>query len=127
MNRNSTIGIVLILAIFVGYIWWITPSKEEQVRMIAERDSIMAAYQDSVATAEALKAEMKKADSLAEAGDSTAIVALQQRKRESMGVFNTCAVGDSVTVTVPCPFRLILPNESTLSTLVSDEAKQTGA
>ena len=29
MNKNSIIGFVLLFAIFVGYMWWIAPSKEE--------------------------------------------------------------------------------------------------
>ena len=27
MNKNSIIGFVLLFAIFVGYMWWIAPSK----------------------------------------------------------------------------------------------------
>ena len=29
MNKKSIIGIILIFGIFVGYMWWIAPSKEE--------------------------------------------------------------------------------------------------
>lgn len=40
MNKNSIIGIILIIGIFVGYTAWMTPSKEELARQQHVRDSI---------------------------------------------------------------------------------------
>ncbi len=100
MNTKSVIGFILIFGIFVGYIWWISPSKEEQARMRAERDSIIAAYNDSIRIAEALAAEKRVADSLAAEGDSTAIVELQMRQRANMGAFNRSAMGDSIAINI---------------------------
>ena len=69
MDKKSIIGLVLIFAIFVGYMFWIAPSKEE----MAERQRVY----DS--TLQAQLAEQRAADSLAAiekqqlaAGDSNA-------------------------------------------------------
>ena len=61
MDRKSIIGLVLIFGIFVGYMWWIAPSKEEQAAMKARHDSVVAAYNDSIRMDSLLRAE---ADSL---------------------------------------------------------------
>ncbi len=29
MNKKSIIGFVLLFGIFIGYMWWVAPSKEE--------------------------------------------------------------------------------------------------
>ena len=100
MNKKSVIGIVLIMAIFVGYMVWVSPSKEE----IAERqrvyDSVQRAMQDSIAYADSVAAEKAKLDSLAAEGDTSAMRQLQIHKRGDMGVFNANAFGDTVNVTV---------------------------
>ncbi|MBQ4377342.1 MAG: membrane protein insertase YidC [Bacteroidales bacterium] len=99
MNKQSIIGLILIFGIFVGYMWWISPSKEEQARMRAHHDSMVAAYMDSVAQAQELTEAKRVADSMAKAGDSTAIHAMAQQARSNMGVFNVSADGDSVSLT----------------------------
>lgn len=40
MDRNSILGIVLIVAILFGYTWYTMPSAEEQARMKREQDSL---------------------------------------------------------------------------------------
>ena len=40
MNKNSVIGIILIIGIFVGWFIWMTPSKEEIERQQHIQDSI---------------------------------------------------------------------------------------
>ncbi len=40
MDKNSTIGIVLIFAIILGWTMWKAPSAEEQARMAAQADSL---------------------------------------------------------------------------------------
>ena len=57
MDKKTIIGLVLIFAIFVGYMWWISPSKEEQAAMRAHRDSIVAAFYDSVRQDSLMRAE----------------------------------------------------------------------
>ena len=42
MDRNSLIGIVLIVAILFGYTWYTTPSAEEQARIQRTQDSLAA-------------------------------------------------------------------------------------
>ena len=100
MNKNSLIGIVLIFAIFVGYMWWIAPSKEEIAERQRVNDSIKQAYMDSVAYADSVAAVKAHLDSLAMQGDTSAQRQLQRNQRGDMGVFNTSAYGDTVNVTV---------------------------
>ncbi len=92
MDKKSIIGLVLIFAIFVGYMFWIAPSKEE----IAERqriyDSTMQANIEAQRIADSLEAEKARIDSLAAAGDTT--VQGVQRKVQDMGVFNAAAQGE---------------------------------
>ena len=72
MDKKSIIGLVLIFAIFVGYMFWVAPSKEE----IAERqrvyDSTMQVQLEEQRLADSLAAAEKAA---LEAGDSTALTA----------------------------------------------------
>ena len=61
MNKNSVIGIILILGILVGWSIWVTPSKEEIARQREYQDSIYRAnreryIQDSIRFVEAQKA-----------------------------------------------------------------------
>ena len=100
MNKKSIIGIVLIFAIFVGYMWWIAPSKEEIAERQRVNDSIRQAYMDSVAHADSVAAVQAHLDSLAMQGDTTAQRQLQMNQRGDMGVFNASAFGDTVNVTV---------------------------
>ncbi len=39
MNKNSLIGIILIMAILIGWSVWMTPSKEEMARQRFIQDS----------------------------------------------------------------------------------------
>ena len=100
MNKKSIIGIALIFAIFVGYMWWIAPSKEEIAERQKVNDSIRQAYMDSVAYADSVAAVKAHLDSLAMQGDTSAQRQLQRNQRGDMGVFNASAVGDTVNVTV---------------------------
>lgn len=100
MNKKSIIGIVLIMGIFVGYTWWVAPTKEELAERQRVSDSIRQAYMDSVAYAEQLAAEQARVDSLAKAGDSAALQQLQMDMRPDMGVFNASSFGDTVMVEV---------------------------
>lgn len=88
MDKKTIIGLVLIFAIFVGYMWWVSPSKEE----IAEKrhqDSIRwEHYQDSieqVRIADSIAAVLK-----AEQGLSDSAFAEQQsltRQQQQLGMF----------------------------------------
>lgn len=98
MNKQSIIGLVLIFAIFMGYMWWVAPSEEERAEMQRQHDSIVAAYADSVARAEALADEMARLDSLAKAGDSNALKQLNIKQHSDMGAFNASTQGDSLNI-----------------------------
>ena len=98
MNKQSIIGLILIFAIFMGYMWWVAPSEEERAEMQRQHDSIVAAYTDSVAQAEALAAEMAHLDSLAKAGDSNALQQLNLKQHPDMGAFNASTLGDSLSI-----------------------------
>jgi len=79
MDKKSIIGLVLIFGIFIGYMWWVSPSKEELAKMQAQHDSMVAAYQDSVFQDSVARAE---AD------------ALKQHLRDSIAAVNPDALKD---------------------------------
>ncbi len=102
MDKKSIIGLILIFGIFVGYMFWVAPSKEE----IAERqrvyDSTVAAQLEEQRVADSIAAEKARQDSLVLAGDSAAIsVAMGEHRRvQDMGVFNAAAQGETHAITV---------------------------
>ena len=90
MDKKSIIGLVLIFGIFAGYIWWVSPSKEEMAERQRIHDSIARAYNDSVRQADSI------AKALADADSATLAAALQAEVQKSdMGVFNAAAEGDA--------------------------------
>ena len=100
MNKKSIIGLILIFAIFVGYMFWVAPSKEELAERQRVHDSIMAAFEDSVAYADSIAKVQAELDSLAKAGDTLAQRQMQMNKRGDMGVFNASAYGDTISLLV---------------------------
>ena len=98
MNKHSIIGFILIFAIFIGYIMWISPSEEERAAMQRQHDSIMKAYDDSVKQAALLEAENARLDSLAQQGDSLAMKKLSIRN--DMGAFNAASTGDTLSISI---------------------------
>ena len=96
MDKKSIIGLVLIFGIFVGYMWWVSPSKEELAERQRVHDSLVQVYNDSVRVADSLAALQTAADSLADTGDSTAL----QEQKADMGIFNAVAQGEAHTLTV---------------------------
>lgn len=98
MNKHSIIGFILIFAIFIGYIMWISPSEEERAAMQRQYDSIMKAYDDSVKQAALLEAENARLDSLAQQGDSLAMKKLSIRN--DMGAFNAASTGDTLSISI---------------------------
>ena len=99
MDKKSIIGLVLIFLIFVGYMFWVAPSKEE----IAERqrvyDSTVAANLEAQRIEDSIAAAKARLDSLALAGDTT-LVQGAERKVQDMGAFNAAAQGDVRSLTV---------------------------
>ena len=93
MDKKSIIGLVLIFAIFVGYMFWVAPSKEEMAERQRIYDSTMQANLEAQRIEDSIAAEKARLDSLAAAGDTT-LVQGSVRKVQDMGVFNAAAQGE---------------------------------
>jgi len=86
MDKKSIIGLVLIFGIFVGYMWWVSPSAEERAKMEAERQHMLDSMANAQRVADSVAAVQAQLDSLAAAGDST-VLATNDPKAMDMGVF----------------------------------------
>ena len=104
MNKNSIIGIILIIGILVGWTIWVTPSKEEIARQREIQDSIYqvnrARYiQDSIRFAEAQNAAEQQL--MAQPENSVMSDAVM---RDKYGVFATTATGEEKLYTIENDF-----------------------
>ena len=99
MDKKSIIGLVLIFGIFVGYMWWVSPSAEERAKMEAERARVMDSIVNAQRAADSVAAAKAELDSLAAAGDSTALAATAP-KVQDMGVFNSLTQGEARQITI---------------------------
>lgn len=100
MNKNSIIGIILIIGILVGWSIWVTPSKEEIAKQQHYRDSIYQAnreryIQDSIRFVEAQKAQEQQV--IAVSGNEEPSDAVM---RDKYGVFATTATGEEKLYTI---------------------------
>ena len=93
MDKKSIIGLVLIFAIFVGYMFWVAPSKEEMAERQRVYDSTMQANLEAQRIEDSIAAEKARLDSLAAAGDTT-LVPGAVRKVQDMGAFNAATQGE---------------------------------
>ncbi len=98
MDKKSIIGLVLIFGIFVGYMFWVAPSKEEMAERQRVYDSMVLADVEAQRIEDSILAEKARLDSLAAAGDT--VLPGMQRKVQDMGVFNAAAQGEAQTLTV---------------------------
>lgn len=99
MNKNSIIGIILIIGILVGWSIWVTPSKEEIARQREYQDSIYRAnraryIQDSIRFVEA----QKQAEQFVYQQDNVEVT--DAVMRDKYGVFATAATGEEKTYTI---------------------------
>ena len=83
MDKNQITGIILMVALYVGYIWYSTPSEEERNAAIAEQELLVeVALQDSLLQVEeeAFQASLREenTEALAESFGSVATM-LQSR------------------------------------------------
>jgi YidC/Oxa1 family membrane protein insertase len=104
-NRNTIIGLVLIFAIFIGYSYWMTPSKKEMEAQKRKQDSIALvakAQRDSSIASRAREqaiSEAKKKGSLpATQSDST--VSHQDVLKDRLGAFACSGVGKKGHITL---------------------------
>ena len=100
MNKNSVIGIILIIGILVGWSIWMTPSKEEIARQREYQDSIYRAnreryIQDSIRFVEAQQAAEQQ--EVAQLGNNEMSDAVM---RDKYGVFATTATGEEQLYTI---------------------------
>ncbi len=100
MNKNSVIGIILIIGIFIGWFVWMTPSKEEIERQKHVQDSIYQAnraryIQDSIRFAEAQKAVEQQTVAQNENVEMTDAVL-----RDKYGVFTSATKGEEKILTI---------------------------
>ena len=96
MNKNSVIGIILIIGIFVGWTVWMTPSKEERARLQHVQDSIyreqkIRYIQDSIRFAQAQQMAAEAAAKAAEIGS----VDVDNQLRNDFGAFASAASGEA--------------------------------
>ena len=99
MNKNSVIGIILIIGIFVGWFIWMTPSKEEIERQQHIQDSIA-----NVNRERALEEQRRIME--AEEQAQTAVyqsdneVVTDDQLRDRYGVFASVATGEEKIFTI---------------------------
>ena len=99
MNKNSVIGIILIVVIFIGWFYWITPSKEERERIQHRQDSIAQANR-------ARELEEKQRFNAAEQEMQTAVyqsdsnVETDAQLQDIYGAFSTVVKGEEQIFTI---------------------------
>lgn len=105
-NKNTIIGLVLIFLIFIGYSYWMSPSKEEiqKQRHIADSiDQVNNAAKDSVIAIQAREkalAEIQKKQ-VEESGSTVDTVTLKREKlHDQLGSFSGSAEGKHGTITI---------------------------
>ncbi|MBI1287608.1 MAG: membrane protein insertase YidC [Flavobacteriales bacterium] len=101
MDKNSAIGLTLILLIFIGFQWWQMPSEEERAEAKRVQDSIVAAEEaqqrlDAPVIDEAVAEAKKDSVAFMALDDSTKSVRLQ----EQFGAFGDAATGEDGTVVI---------------------------
>lgn len=90
MDKNTIIGLVLIMAVIFGFSWLNQPSKEELARRQHVRDSIAAANEAALLTRLKTEREQAVADSLAAIGETAAD---SDKLSSTFGHFANAAVG----------------------------------
>ena len=97
MDKNTVIGLVLIMAVIFGFSWLNQPSKEELARRQHVRDSIAAANESAYLAQLELERQQAIADSLAAIGEATLDSA---RLEKTYGYFAAAGVGVEEQFTV---------------------------
>ncbi len=73
MNRDTIIGIILIVIVLLGFSWWNQPSQAEIEAYQHQQDSIAAAQKDAEIKAKMAEAELRAKAEEAAQGDTTAL------------------------------------------------------
>ena len=98
MNKNSLIGIILIIGILVGWSIWVTPSKEEIAKQRHYQDSIYRVnrVKDSIRIADI----QKQTEVIAAQSDDIDMESSDALVRDKYGVFATATSGEERMFTV---------------------------
>ena len=99
MNKNSIIGIILIIGILVGWSIWVTPSKEEIAKQKHYQDSIYNVQRERALEEQKRIAEAQAAAELS-AYQSDESVMSDDMMRDTYGIFKTAATGEEQTYTI---------------------------
>ena len=98
MDKNTITGLLLIIAILIGYSIWSSPSKEEIARMQRQRDSIFNANQEEQAR---LKEELRKSEEQARQSYIDADDSHHHRERQNQfGIFAHAINGKDSIITM---------------------------
>jgi YidC/Oxa1 family membrane protein insertase len=99
-NRNTIIGLVLIFAIFIGYSYLMTPSKEEALALKRKNDSVAMVYQakrEAAITAAArdrvMAAEQRKAEAKASGKPIDSVQLEKVMLKDQLGRFSNAGTG----------------------------------
>jgi YidC/Oxa1 family membrane protein insertase len=108
-NKNTLIGFILIAAILFGWMYFMSPSKEELAKQQHIQDSLRQVRREQMALDSLRLAEQQQAAALAQMADSTAMAemdsaTLAQHKANALtdqfGIFAASAQGEERTWTV---------------------------
>lgn len=96
MNKNTIIGYVLIILLFLGWMWWMQPSEAEIQAQKAKQDSIKLAEiqkKDSLLAIELKRKEIEQIEGAAQAAiDTISSISLkQQLAMDVFGIFSNAA------------------------------------
>ena len=108
-NKSTLIGFVLIAAILFGWMYFMSPSKEEREKQMRIQDSIRQARIEQQRVDSIKNAERQQAAALTQAADSVALAdkdsaTLAQHQNEALrdkyGIFAGASQGEEQTWTV---------------------------
>ena len=100
MDKNQIIGIVLMVLLYIGYIWYTTPTEEDRLAAIAAQEQqIEQARLDSIAAVEEaeFQAQLREQPT---ASDTTSTEALDASLVRRFGGLASAALGEDQTYTL---------------------------
>ena len=100
MDKNQIIGIVLMVLLYIGYIWYTTPTEEDRLAAIAAQEQqIEQARLDSIAAVEEAEFQAQLREQ-PEASDTTSTEALDASLVRRFGGLASAALGEDQTYTL---------------------------
>lgn len=101
MDKNTIIGLVIILALFLGFSWWNTPSKEELAERQRITDSIAEAQQkQKIIDAALAKAQEQLDEQERQQADTMSVEEKQRLQQSRFDVFANASMGEDTTFVV---------------------------